>query len=185
MTLPDRPEFIFVYNADSGLFNTATDIAHKLLSPDTYTCNLCALTHGHFKVRDEWVRFLETLDAECEFVHRDEFIRTYDMPDLELPAILEKTPDGLSVSIDAATLQRCTSLAALKAFLVSRVATAGHFGRSAGGWRRARRSDDLQVRLLDAPYLVTQPCRFLEFEILRMLVHLFLELLHLLCQRLR
>lgn len=28
-----RPTLIFVYNADSGLFNTVTDIAHKVLSP--------------------------------------------------------------------------------------------------------------------------------------------------------
>ena len=125
MAPPDRPTFVFVYNADSGLFNTAADIAHKLLSPDTYACNLCALTHGHFKVREEWTGFLETLDAECEFVHRDEFTRTYDMADIELPAILEKTPDGLSIAIDAATLQGCTSLDALKGLLISRVEHTG------------------------------------------------------------
>ena len=27
---------LFVYNADSGLFNTMADIGHKLLSPETY-----------------------------------------------------------------------------------------------------------------------------------------------------
>lgn len=48
-----RPHWLFVYNADSGLFNTATDIAHKILLPETYACNLCALTHGHFKIHEE------------------------------------------------------------------------------------------------------------------------------------
>ncbi|NJM95354.1 MAG: GTPase, partial [Acaryochloridaceae cyanobacterium CSU_5_19] len=39
---------IFVYNANSGGINTALDIAHKLLSPSTYRCNLCRLTHDTF-----------------------------------------------------------------------------------------------------------------------------------------
>ena len=46
-------KLIFIYNADSGLFNTVTDIAHKIFSPETYSCNLCALTHDYFTVRDE------------------------------------------------------------------------------------------------------------------------------------
>ena len=37
---------LFVYNADSGFFNTLADIGHKLFSPATYPCQLCAITHG-------------------------------------------------------------------------------------------------------------------------------------------
>ncbi|MBC7930780.1 MAG: hypothetical protein H7Z38_09495, partial [Rubrivivax sp.] len=54
---------VFVYNADSGLFNALTDIAHKAFSPATYQCNLCALTHSTFGMRKGWKRFLETLDT--------------------------------------------------------------------------------------------------------------------------
>jgi hypothetical protein len=39
-------KLLFVYNADSGLAAALFDSAHKLLSPQTYACNLCALTHG-------------------------------------------------------------------------------------------------------------------------------------------
>ncbi len=39
---------IFVYNANSDLFSTVTDFAHKILSPSTYQCQLCALTYGNF-----------------------------------------------------------------------------------------------------------------------------------------
>jgi len=28
-------QLVFVYNADSGMFNTLTDIAHKVFSPKT------------------------------------------------------------------------------------------------------------------------------------------------------
>lgn len=124
VTPPDRRAFVFVYNADSGLFNTVTDIAHKLLSPATYACNLCALTHGHFKVRAEWTEFLEALDADCQFVHRDEFVDAYDATGIEFPAILERSGADLSIAIDAATLRGCASLDALKTLLLSRVAAA-------------------------------------------------------------
>ena len=116
-----RPRLIFVYNADSGLFNTVTDIAHKILSPDTYACNLCALTHGHFTVRAEWVAFLKTLDADCEFLHRDEFTERYGVRDTDLPAIFRKNDAGLQLWIDAATLRATESLDALKRLLTDRL----------------------------------------------------------------
>ena len=43
---PSRVELLFVYNADTGLFNTVADAAHKILSPSTYSCNLCKVTYG-------------------------------------------------------------------------------------------------------------------------------------------
>ena len=86
---------IFVYNADSGLFNTVTDIAHKILLPDTYSCNLCALTHGHFKVRDSWVKYLQQADGEFAFLHKDEFIKQHGDQGVGLPAIFELKDDEL------------------------------------------------------------------------------------------
>ncbi|MCF7977351.1 hypothetical protein U5801_08255 [Lamprobacter modestohalophilus] len=41
-----RDELIFVYNADTGLFNQLADAAHKAFSADTYACNLCRVTYG-------------------------------------------------------------------------------------------------------------------------------------------
>lgn len=116
-----RPQLLFVYNADSGLFNTVTDIAHKLLSPSTYACRLCALTHGHFTVREQWVEFLKTLDADCTFLHRDEFHARFAYPPVALPAVFALTADGLAPWIDAATLANCTSLDALKELLRARL----------------------------------------------------------------
>lgn len=116
-----RQRLVFVYNADSGLFNTVTDIAHKILSPGTYACNLCALTHGHFSVREEWVEFLQTLDADCEFLHRDELASRYGIRDVELPAIFLRQADGLHPWIDAATLRACASLDELKSLLTEKL----------------------------------------------------------------
>jgi len=44
---------IFVYNAESGTMNSAIDFAHKMLSPETYECNLCRITYGNFAMKKE------------------------------------------------------------------------------------------------------------------------------------
>jgi len=67
-----EPTLIFVYNADSGVFNLAADIARKIFSPQTFSCNLCAITHSTFGVRDEWRDYLKTLEVPFEFLHADE-----------------------------------------------------------------------------------------------------------------
>lgn len=105
---------IFVYNADSGLFNTATDIAHKILSPQTYTCDLCALTHGHFRIRREWVDFLESLPVQTEFLHRDEYQAHHGGTGVEPPAVLLDSGDGPELLLDRQAIADCRDLAALK-----------------------------------------------------------------------
>ena len=85
-----RPTLVFVYNANSGLFNTLSDIAHKILSPQTYACNLCAITHTPLGMRQEWKTFLEHLELEKEFLHTDEFHARYGLEEMKLPAIFLK-----------------------------------------------------------------------------------------------
>jgi len=45
-------QIIFVYNADSSLFANITDFAHKIVSPKTYSCNLCKLSYGKFSMKN-------------------------------------------------------------------------------------------------------------------------------------
>ena len=97
----NKTSLVFVYNADSGLFNTLTDIAHKMFSPDTYECNLCMITHDNLSMRSEWKAFIEQLDIELEFLHRDEFIEQHKMSNAELPCVFIKDDNGLSVFISA------------------------------------------------------------------------------------
>ncbi|MGK7942513.1 MAG: GTPase [Crocosphaera sp.] len=70
-------KIIFVYNANSGLMNTVLDIGHKILSPETYNCNLCNITHGVLQEREEWKSFRESSTNELEFLHKDEFEKKY------------------------------------------------------------------------------------------------------------
>ena len=101
-------ELIFVYNADSGLLNTLMDIGHKIIKPETYTCNLCDLTFGHFTENQKWKEFRESTDIEMELLHRDEFEEKYHMQ-LDCPVIL-KGPEPLETAISKETLEEIKSL---------------------------------------------------------------------------
>ena len=115
-------KLIFVYNADSGLFNTVTDVAHKIISPKTYSCNLCSLTHGYFKVRDTWVKFLQTINAECEFLHRDELFEKYAIADADLPQIYINSHGKLESWINKDEIERLTSVEELINFIKQKLA---------------------------------------------------------------
>lgn len=115
----EKPKIIFVYNADSGVFNLVTDIAHKIFSPQTYACNLCALTHSNFGMKKEWKSFLETLENPLEFFHADEFKALYPSENVALPAIFKKQEDGLNLIAGAAEINNCGDLEDIKKLLVT------------------------------------------------------------------
>jgi hypothetical protein len=111
---------IFVYNADSGLFNAAFDALHKVVSPRTYACDLCRLTYGPTRMKKEWKRTLEELPLETAFYHRDEFRARYDRDDA-LPAVFVER-DRLEVLLSAEELGRLSSLEELRLRLREKVA---------------------------------------------------------------
>ncbi|MBD3671221.1 MAG: hypothetical protein HUJ29_10640 [Gammaproteobacteria bacterium] len=113
----DRPRLIFVYRADSGLFNTLSDMAHKLFSPQTYECRLCELTHGVFTMHRQFRDFLSELDAEVEYLHRDQFKESFPEQDIELPAILLRRGSELEPLLGAEAIQSLTSLSDLESKL--------------------------------------------------------------------
>lgn len=112
------PALVFVYNADSGVFNALADSAHKIFSPDTYACNLCALTHTAFGMRGEWKRFLEGLGVPLEFLHADELKSRYGLEGVPLPAVFEKKDGGLKVLADADAINACRTLDDLKRLIL-------------------------------------------------------------------
>ncbi len=79
-------KLIFVYNAESGLVNMFKDWAHKIVSPETYACSLCALTFDNLGMRRPWREFVKELGYEVEFLHRDELEENYGITDVMLPA---------------------------------------------------------------------------------------------------
>jgi hypothetical protein len=105
-----QPTLIFVYNADSGFVNTLLDIGHKIVSPQTYSCNLCAITHSTFSMRDEWKNFVAGLGIPIEFRHRDELEKQYGLRNVELPAVFRNIDGALKTWISREEINRCQSL---------------------------------------------------------------------------
>ena len=110
MPLRSSDTIIFVYNADSGLFNLLSDMAHKVISPETYNCQLCMLTHGHLGMREQWHKYLETLDTKIEFLHRDEFIKKHPDHNAELPALFFSREGVTELFISATTIASCPTM---------------------------------------------------------------------------
>ena len=114
------PTLIFVYNADSGLFNTLADIGHKLFSPETYPCDLCQLTHGVLRERGAWRDFVTGLSLPCRFLHRDQFRAEYPQVDAALPAVFRADGHRIQLCLDAATLAACDGLEGLQSLVRER-----------------------------------------------------------------
>jgi hypothetical protein len=110
----ERRRLLFVYNADSGIFNAMADIGHKLFSPATYPCSLCAITHGVFQERAAWRSFIAGLEADCEFLHRDQFRARFPGRDDPLPAVFELVDGEPNLRLGADALAACTDLDALQ-----------------------------------------------------------------------
>lgn len=73
--MPQR--LFFVYNADGGHLAGLKDMFHKILSPATYPCSLCAVTYGATAMQPVWREFIQKLPVPVAFLHRDEFIGDY------------------------------------------------------------------------------------------------------------
>lgn len=93
---------LFIYNANSGKRNALMDVAHKILSPKTYDCNLCDITYGIFSENMTWKSFREQSSVAMEFLHKDEFSKMYASKfghKFTFPIILAETGNGLEVYV--------------------------------------------------------------------------------------
>jgi hypothetical protein len=112
-----KQQLIFVYNADSGLFSSVTDFAHKIISPSTYQCQLCALTYGNFSMKQDWKSFLETFPIETVFLYKDKFVQQYKM-NTAFPAVFIKTDNTIIPIVTKEEIETCQSLRQLKDLLL-------------------------------------------------------------------
>lgn len=98
---------IFVYNAKSGLGNAILDSVHKVLSPSTYPCQLCAVTHGLARMRREWKAYVERLreSFEVTFLHLDELPQT--LPKADYPCVFLHNGTDYEIILTALELQQC------------------------------------------------------------------------------
>lgn len=113
-------QLIFVYNAGSGLFNGFSDFAHKVLSPSTYQCSLCALTFGNFSMKQEWKLFIETLTVKTVFLHKDEFLNQYKI-DTDFPAAFMVENGTVNSFLSKDQIEECKTLQQLKDIISSKL----------------------------------------------------------------
>ena len=117
-------KLVMVYNANSGKANTLLDVAHKLLRPSTYTCNLCKLTHNTFTEHRLWRNFRKASSHELEFLHKDEFQKQYASKfgyKFKFPIVLIENQGNLEVLISSEELNKLTTTKELINLLKSRV----------------------------------------------------------------
>lgn len=116
---------ILVYNADGGVFAALSDAVHKLVSPDTYPCSLCAVSYGAVSMRGEWRAFLDSLPMAKRFHHRDDFRHAWPGLDVTLPVILvARAGEPPTVLVDSTTLNRHRDLGSLINLVTDRLS--GH-----------------------------------------------------------
>ncbi|MDH7445179.1 GTPase [Aquimarina sp. 2201CG14-23] len=102
-----KRKLVFVYNADAKIWNKSIDFAHKIISPSTYSCDLCALTHGSFSEKKTWKEFRETTLHEFLFQYKNEFLEKHkevDYTKFQFPVILEQKKQDFFVLIDSEEL---------------------------------------------------------------------------------
>lgn len=80
-------KLVLVYNTNIGFVNQSLDWIHKVISPSTYLCSLCNLTHTAFRVKEDWKSFVEKTNLEIEFLHKNEFAKQYPTLKKDFPWI--------------------------------------------------------------------------------------------------
>jgi hypothetical protein len=113
---------IFVYNAKAGVVAGLMDTIHKTVSPSTYACSLCAITHGALAMNKTWKAYLAGLGIPMDFYHRPDFRAAFPaQADLTLPLIGTLVDGRVEVLASAQELGALDSLDGLMTLVDSRL----------------------------------------------------------------
>lgn len=113
---------VIVYNAEAGIAAGVMDSVHKLVSPATYPCQLCAVTYGLVAMKREWRAFLDGLAMEPVFHHRPDFRAAYPQAaDWPLPLVAVDADGMLTPLVSAADFAAIPDLATLIATVRARL----------------------------------------------------------------
>lgn len=116
-------KLIFVYNADSGKKNSLMDAFHKVISPQTYNCSLCELTHGVFTENQIWKEFRKSSEVPMEFLHRDEFLKQFASKfgaKFNLPVVLFENKGELELFVSTEEISRLKTIDELIVLITDR-----------------------------------------------------------------
>ncbi|MBI4665227.1 MAG: hypothetical protein HY751_02325 [Nitrospinae bacterium] len=117
---------IFVYNAGSSLFDKITDFTHKIISPATYSCNLCMITFDSLGMKKEWADFIKTLSPPPVFLHKDEFAEKYPaLAQGPFPAVFLEKEGQLGLWITPAEIASAGEVDGLKKLVLEKTGMPG------------------------------------------------------------
>ena len=102
-------ELIFIYNAKSGVVNELIDFAHKIVSPETYDCNLCAISYGAFSMKKKWSTYIETLPFKSTFTYKDKFSKN-GYSNIKFPSVFIRSNEKLDEIISAREINEIKNL---------------------------------------------------------------------------
>ena len=102
-------ELIFIYNAKSGVVNELIDFAHKIVSPETYDCNLCAISYGAFSMKKKWSTYIETLPFKSTFTYKDKFSKN-GYSNIKFPSVFIRSNEKLDEIISATEINEIKNL---------------------------------------------------------------------------
>ena len=102
-------ELIFIYNAKSGVVNELIDFAHKIVSPETYDCNLCAISYGAFSMKKKWSTYIETLPFKSTFTYKDKFSKD-GYNNIKFPSVFIRSNENLDEIISATEIDEIKNL---------------------------------------------------------------------------
>tara|TARA_B100001564_G_scaffold354019_1_gene363911 strand:+ start:24 stop:860 length:837 start_codon:yes stop_codon:yes gene_type:complete len=116
----NKSELVFIYNAKSGIIISLIDFIHKVISPDTYECNLYAITYGTFAKKDIWEDYIESLPISSIFTYKDKILDK-KLDNVILPAVFQKKNDRFIQLISSVELNKLNNLQGLITLLNSRL----------------------------------------------------------------
>ena len=124
LCVEDESELIFVYNAKSGMVNELLDFAHKIVSPSTYNCNLCAISYGNFTMKKKWSDYISSLPVRSTFTYKDK-VSEYGYNNIELPSIIFRNGSRSKVIISSEEINKLKKIDQLINILSDRLKDQG------------------------------------------------------------
>ena len=120
----NESELIFIYNAKSGIVNEFLDFAHKIVSPSTYNCNLCAISYGNFTMKKKWSDYISSLPVRSTFTYKDK-VSEYGYNNIELPSIIFQNGSRSKVIISSEEINKLKKIDQLINILSDRLKDQG------------------------------------------------------------
>ena len=115
-------ELIFIYNAKSGFVNEMIDFAHKIISPKTYDCNLCAISYGAFTMKKRWSNYINSLPVRATFTYKDKVSSLKkEFGNLKFPSIILRNGSSFKEIIYWEEINRVKNLNQLISLLNERL----------------------------------------------------------------